>query len=98
MNFRIDYEPTTSKRQGRKRKGKINIIGKIVAITGSLPGMTRAQAEYWVKTRKKAVYSYKVDKRVSYLIQGKAKGKKKTAKVKAAEKCKVPIIAFEEIA
>lgn len=96
MNFRIEYESKT--RTKRSSKGKTTILGKIVAITGALPGMTRAQAEWWVTHKKHAAYSHIVDKRVGYLIIGKQKGSKPTSKMVMATKLHIPIIKFEDVA
>lgn len=95
MNFRIDY--LSKERIRRKGAKKVSILGKIVAITGTLPGMNRSQAQWWVTTKKKAAYSSIVDKRVTYLIVGSARNSKPSSKVKAAEKLGIQQIAFNDI-
>lgn len=95
MNFRIEYNPKTKERiTGRK---KVSIIGKMVAITGALPGMNRTQAIHWLSL-KKARYSGLVDYRVNYLIEGKSKANGvKSSKVVLAQKYHIPIIEFSEV-
>lgn len=95
MNFRIEYTKTTNIRTGKK---KVSILGKIVAVTGSLPGMNRSQAEWWITNKKQAAYATKVDRRVSYLIVGTSKKPKPSSKIAAATKYGVPMIHFNEIA
>lgn len=95
MNFRIDYEP--KKRKEKKDRGKINIKGKKVCITGALPGMNRTQATNWAINIKRAFYVPVVDRSVEYLIVGKSSQTHPSTKMRTATLFNIPQIKFENI-
>ena len=96
MNFRIDYEDKPKTTKLKAKSTKIDITGKIIAITGTLPGMTRAQATYWAK-KKKSVVASRVDQSVSYLIVGKSQKVGTSMKIKDATRLKIPQISILEV-
>jgi NAD-dependent DNA ligase len=95
MNFRIDYEPQKKKITTEKRK--ICIKRKLVALTGSLPGMNRSQARQWIESRG-ASYHDVVTTLTHYVIVGKSTRPKKSTKVLTAEKLGIPMITYGDIA
>ena len=92
MNFRIDY----SKKPVKKKNNKVKIAGTNVAVTGTLPGMTRRQVLSWTSS-KYAYYSSVVNNATDYLIAGKSKTNNKSSKILKATQLNIPIIKFEDI-
>lgn len=97
MNFRREY---TKKRKTKDKKNhskeKVSVKGQNVAVTGRIPGMTRAQAENFIH-RHGGHYHANISNRTTLLVNGNTKDRS-TTKLAEALTRKLRIITPNQIA